>query len=159
MATHKVKKVAVETTDIAGLKSSRYEKLQVSYGSIPAASYALGDTLVFSDVPSKDIIRATVVAHTATPVTLEVFPATDLSSAMTLLLPDNATKPKLSYIIEYVRGTGRVGPDAYTSNEYGSGQALESGEGELFSVIVEKYNQLPGATGVHEDTDEEQVPV
>lgn len=155
MATHKVKKVAVDTTDIAGLKSSRYEKLQVSYGAIPAASYTLGDTIVFSDVPSRDIIRATVVAHTATPVTLEVFPATDVTSAMTLNLPDNATKPKLSYIIEYVRGTGRVGPDAYSSDEYGSGQALESGEGELFSVIVQKY----GASPANNTTDEEQVPV
>jgi hypothetical protein len=74
---------------------------------------------------------------------------------MTLNLPDNATKPKLSYIIEYVRGTGRVGPDAYSSDEYGSGQALESGEGELFSVIVQKY----GASPANNTTDEEQVPV
>jgi hypothetical protein len=151
MATRKVKKTALpSSTDIAGLKSSRYEKLQVSYGKVSSSSYALGDTLVFADVPSRDIIRATVIAHAATPATLEVYPASDKDNVFTLLLPNNiASTPNVSYIIEYVRGTGRVGSD----------NSDNSGEGQLFSVTVEKYSQgpLPGATGVQNTLDEEQV--
>lgn len=141
MATHKVKKIAVDTTtpnfDLGGLKSSRYEKLQVSYGVIAAGSYALGDTLIFSDVPSQDIIKATVVAHGGDPAVLDVFPGSDNSGIYTLSLPSTVTTAvKLSYVIEYIRGGGRVGPDAYKANAYGSGQTLESGEGDLFQVRV-----------------------
>jgi hypothetical protein len=135
--THKVKKVAVETNDIAGLKSSRYEKLQVSYGVIPSTGYSLGDTLVFSDVPSKDIIRATVVAHATVPVTLEVYPGAANNGTFSLLLSSlQSGTCKLSYIIEYVRGTGRVGSSS-TDN---------SGEGELFSVLVDKGSTSISAT-------------
>lgn len=135
MATHKVKKVAVSSSDIGGLKSSRYEKLQASYGVIPAfgvdgtASYASGDSIVFNDVPSKDIIRATVIAHDpASPTVLEVYPGSDKNSAFTLNLASGVTAPvELSYIIEYVRGTGRVGT---TTGD-------NSGEGDLFTVVVQ----------------------
>ena len=143
MATHKVKKIAVDTVattpnfDLGGLKSSRYEKLQVSYGVIAAGSYTLGDTLIFSDVPSQDIIKATVVAHGGDPAVLDVFPGSDNSGTYTLNLPSSvSTAVKLSYVIEYIRGGGRVGPDAYKANAYGSGQSLESGEGDLFKVTV-----------------------
>lgn len=105
MAELKVKKVAVAAGDVSGLKSSRYEKMQVSYGTIAAADYSLGDTVVFSDVPSKDIIKATIVAHTSSPVTLDVYPGTDVSSALTLAISEKAT---ISYVLEYVRGTGVV---------------------------------------------------
>lgn len=149
MATHKVKKIAVDTVattpnfDLGGLKSSRYEKLQVSYGVIAASSYANGDTLIFSDVPSQDIIKATVVAHGASPAVLDVYPGSDNSGTYTLNLPSGVSAPKLSYVIEYIRGGGRVGPDAYKANAYGSGQALESGEGDLFKVIVASSAQTP----------------
>ena len=142
MAIHKIRKVAVDTVppdiDLGGMKSSRYEKLQVSYGVIDALSYALNDSLIFTDVPAQDIIRATVVAHVAgSPAVLDVYPGSDNSGEFTITLANGtATAPKLSYIIEYVRGTGRVGPDAYKANAYGSGQALESGEGELFRVKI-----------------------
>ena len=106
MATHHVKKYAVETTDIGGLKSSRYEKLQVSYGTIPSDSYSVGDLLVFGDVPSRDIIRATIVAHAVSPVVLEIYPGTDISSAVSF---DIVTNVEISYVIEYVRGSGQVG--------------------------------------------------
>lgn len=105
-----VKKVAVNVPgtstakDVGGLKSSRYERLQVSYGVIDELDYANGDTLVFSDVPSRDIIRATIIVHTTNPAELYVLPGTDLTNALTL----NATEKKdISYVIEYVRGTGR----------------------------------------------------
>ena len=127
--THKVKKTALPgSTDIAGLKSSRYEKLQVSYGVIAAGSYTIGDTLVFSDVPSQDIVKATVIAHSTSPAVLDVYPGSDNSGTFTLDLPAGFTSAvKLSYIIEYVRGTGRVGA---TSGD-------NSGEGELFKVTIQ----------------------
>lgn len=128
MATLKVKKVAVDTTDIDGLQSSRYEKLQVSYGVIAPTDYALGDSIVFSDVPSKSIIRATVVAHDPqAPAVLDVYPGSDKNSPFTLKIPVGvAGTVELSYIIEYVRGTGRVG----------STTGDNSGEGELFTVVL-----------------------
>jgi hypothetical protein len=142
MATLKVRKLGIGATDISGLKSSRYEKLQVSYGSIDSTAYALGDTLVFSDVPSKDIIRATVVAHATVPVTLEVYPGTSNANPFTLQVATTQAACKLSYIIEYVRGCGRVG----------SALGDDSGEGELFSVIV------AATGGTMAATKEEQVP-
>ena len=118
MPNKAIKKVAVAATDIAGLKSSRYEKMQVSYGVVPAGSYSLGDTLVFSDVPSNDIIRATVTAHSTIPVTLEILPGTDVSSALPL---SATTTVKISYIIEYIRGTGSVS---------------DAGPGEVLKITV-----------------------
>jgi hypothetical protein len=114
MATVKVKKVAVADNDVAGLKSSRYEKLQVSYGYIPANKISTGDVLSFTDVPSADILRATLVAHEATPVVLEVFPGSDVSSqlSMNLLQASGVVTSNISYVIEYVRGTGKVGVSA-----------------------------------------------
>jgi len=119
MATYHVKKYAVETTDIGGLKSSRYEKLQVSYGTIPANSYAIGDYLVFGDVPSRDIIRATIVTHAVSPVKLDVYPGTNVASALSLSV---AGTEKISYVIEYVRGSGHVG--------------VGTSEGDLLTVHV-----------------------
>jgi hypothetical protein len=114
MATKKVKKVAVGADDVAGLKSSRYEKLQVSYGYIPASTISTGDVLSFTDVPSRDILRATVVVHEATPVVLEVYPGTDVSSqlSMNILQGIGVVTSNISYVIEYVRGTGKVGVSA-----------------------------------------------
>lgn len=114
MATKKVKKLAIESSDIGGLKSSRYEKLQVSYGHIPAGSISTDDVLSFSDVPSADILRATLVAHEATPVVLEIYPGTNVSSQLSMNLAQGAglVTSKISYVIEYVRGTGKVGVSA-----------------------------------------------
>ena len=128
MATRKVKKVAVATTDIGGLLSSRYEKLQASYGVIAPTDYAVGDSIVFADVPSKSIIRATVVAHDPqAPAVLDVYPGSDKNNAFTLSLPVGVSGPvEISYIIEYVRGTGRVGT---TTGD-------NSGEGDLFTVVT-----------------------
>lgn len=120
MATLHVKKVAVAATDLGGLKSSRYEKLQVSYGRISADDYTSGDTLVFADVPSRDIIRATIIVHTANPAELYVYPGTDVTGTLELNATDHED---ISYVIEYVRGTGRPG----TSED----------QGDLLKVLVD----------------------
>lgn len=124
MATKVIKKTAAALdditrtgNDIAGLKSSRYEKLQVSYGFIPTDTIKLGDVLLFSDVPSADIIRATLTVHEATPLTLEVLPGTNISNPLGIQLAQTGTpgdtlvSSRISYIIEYVRGTGKVMPE------------------------------------------------
>jgi hypothetical protein len=117
-------------TSVGGLKSSRYEKLQVSYGVILATEYANGDTLVFADVPARDIIRATIIVHTANPAELYVYPGTDVTAPLTL----NATsKQKISYVIEYVRGTGRV--DGNTD------------QGDLLKVVVNTGASFGTASG------------
>lgn len=128
MSTKRIRKIAVETNDVGGLKSSRYEKLQVSYGSIEASSYALLDTLSFTDVPARDIIRATIVAHTSPVVSLEIYPGTDVSAPLTLA---GITSPvKLSYVIEYVRGSGRVG------------ESTDNASGELLQITVGSIGEL-----------------
>lgn len=130
MALRPVKKIATGDSDVGGLKSSRYEKLQVSYGSIEASSYDLLDTLVFSDVPSQDIVRATIVAHTVSPIVLDVYPGT-FEATKPLTITGVTSPVKLSYVIEYVRGGGRVGEEAYDAVS-----GLESGEGSLLTVVV-----------------------
>jgi hypothetical protein len=127
MANKTVKKMAIETSDIPGLKSSRYERLQVSYGAIATSQYSWGDTITFGDIPSRDIIRASVVAHSTNPATLEVYPASDKADPFTLSVPGSTLSP-LSYIIEYVRGVGKVNApgDAYTGLP----------EGEKFAVTI-----------------------
>jgi hypothetical protein len=140
MATHKIKKLASDSTDIGGLLSSRYEKLQVSYGVIPpvtngAPSYGDGDSFVFSDVPSQSIIRATVVAHYPDqPAVLEVYPGSDKNVPFVLNLPSGVSAPvEISYIIEYIRGGGRVGSGTDTA-----------GEGELFTVVISSSSLAAG---------------
>lgn len=127
MSNKTVKKIALTTSDIPGLKSSRYERLQVSYGAIATSQYSWGDTLTFADIPSRDIIRASVVAHSTNPATLEVYPASDKSDPFTIQVPGTALAP-LSYIIEYVRGVGKVNAPG---DEYAG-----LPEGEKFAVTI-----------------------
>jgi hypothetical protein len=149
MATKYIKKIATAPADISGLKSSRYEKLQVSYGVIASTDYTIGDTLVFSDVPSQDIIRATVIAHSASPAVLDIYPGSDNSGTFTLDLPNVFTASvKLSYIIEYIRGTGRVGASSGDN----------SGEGELLKVIIQSgavndYSPAVAESQIADDSD------
>lgn len=109
MATKNVKKLAIATSDIGGLKSSRYEKIQVSYGAIASSAYSLGDTIAFSEVPALDIIKATVVAHSTNPAVLDVYPASSKSNTFNLNIPGASAPVDLSYIIEYVRGASSSG--------------------------------------------------
>jgi hypothetical protein len=149
MATLHIKKYPVETTDRGGLKSSRYEKLQVSYGTIAAADYTMGDTLVFADVPSRDVIRATFIAHTTNPAELYVYPGTDVSGTISLAA---TSKQKISYVIEYVRGTGRVASETdqgdllkVTISQVGAG--LASGDENIGATGATGTTGATGATG------------
>ena len=120
MATKQIKKIATAANDVSGLKSSRYEKLQVSYGVIPANTVGIDDVLSFSDVPSQDIIRATITILEDEPKQLNILPGTATSLQLTLATaqassdPGDLVESKISYVIEYVRGTGKVGVSAST---------------------------------------------
>ena len=62
MATKAVKKVVNNpSTEIAGLNQYRYEELSKAYGTIPAASYALNDTLTFPDIVAGAILKVMFV--------------------------------------------------------------------------------------------------
>lgn len=138
MSTYNVKKMAVSTSDIGGLKSSRYEKLQVSYGKIPGSAYELLDTLVFGDVPARDIIRATITAHANPDVSLVVYPGT-VDSEQPLTLNTITSPVDVSYVIEYVRGTGRVGDLTESSNE---GYLLSVTIGDIASLSTAQISTL-----------------
>lgn len=136
-------------TSIGGLKSSRYEKLQISYGVINTDEYESGDTIVFADVPSRDIIRATVIVHTTNPAELYVYPGTDVSGTLTLRATQHA---KISYVIEYVRGTGRVGPvsglaEGETSDDQGDRLKITVTTGVSVTAGTASGDENIGATG------------
>ena len=78
--------------------------MQVSYGVIAEESYEFGDTLSFG-VPSADIIEAEILVHSGSPQTLKVYPGTDISEALTMYI---VGRPKISYVIKYIRGAGLV---------------------------------------------------
>jgi hypothetical protein len=119
MATLSVRKLAAGSNQVGGLTTSRYEKNSVAFGVIPAASYNLGDTISFDDINSQQIISANIVLQTGSPVTLQVIPGTNLSSALQLA---TTQKADISYVVHYIRGNGRVGADP--SND-GQGQLLQ----------------------------------
>lgn len=140
MSTFNVKKLATTTQDIGGLNRSRYEKLQVSYGTIEASSYDILDTLVFTDVPSFNIVRATITAHASpSDVILKVYPGDIANGPVTLSGITQSTK--LSYIIEYVRGNGSIGIEN-TSN-FGEGQRLSVVIGNISGLST---SQIAGLT-------------
>jgi len=127
MANLSVKKHATNDDQVGGLKTSRYERGAMAFGVVEAAHYALGDTLVFDEINSYDIVEATIVAHTSSPTVLEVYPGTDTTNPLALDLPGTATSTvKISYVIHYIRGAGRVG----------SSSGDQAGEGKLLRVTV-----------------------
>jgi hypothetical protein len=105
MATKSIKKLAGQG-EIGGLNTSRYEKAEVAFGVIAVGDYNLADIAVFDDVRSHKIIEARITAHTESPVTLEINPGTDLTNPILL---NYASHVKVSYVIHYVRGSGKVG--------------------------------------------------
>lgn len=86
-------------------KRSRYEKAEVAYGKIPAAAYDAGDTLVFNDIPMKELIHARIIGNN---VALEVFHGADLSDPLDLDVLNDGDPADISYVVTYIRGTGSV---------------------------------------------------
>jgi hypothetical protein len=148
MATKQIKRTATAADDIAGLKSSRYEKLQVSYGTVPANTISVGDVLSFSDVPSQDIIRATVVVHESTAKMLTILPGTNTAAQQEIVITQAGSglvTSQISYVIEYVRGTGKVGVSASSAaallnnaDEDGASVELKVASGDCLQVKIKK---------------------
>lgn len=136
-------------TSVGGLKSSRYERLQISYGVIDKLKYASGDTIVFADVPSRDIIRATIIVHSTNPAELYIYPGTDVSGTLALRATQHEN---ISYVIEYVRGTGRVGPvtglaPGETANDQGDRLKITVTTGSGVQAGTASGDENIGATG------------
>jgi hypothetical protein len=89
---------------IGGYKSSRYERFEIGFGTIPANGYAAGDTIQFPVEPSSQIIEATFCAAGGTAV--NTYPSTNYANAIAVNSNSNVA---IDYVIKYKRGTGRVG--------------------------------------------------
>ena len=114
-------------------KRTRYEKMETAYGKIPAA-WAVGDTLIFDQIPMLALVHAKFVASTPSTTTnsLELFHGADLTSAIAWDLnaePADAAAATISYVIDYVRGTGKV--------------AGNTDQGKLIKITVASTDPTP----------------
>ena len=103
MSTHNLRKVAVASTDIANQKVARFDRINLAYGTIPAASYVAGDTLVFSQIDAKDIVDVRLTPTNGTPIS--VYNNADFTQPIRLAV--GAVASDIVYRIEFVRGTGK----------------------------------------------------
>lgn len=111
MANVNVKNSPTGSMGTIAAKRTRYEKMETAYGKIPAAAWAVGDTLIFDQIPMLALVHAKFVASAGSTNELEIFHGADLSSAIAWDLnaePAAAAAATISYVIEYVRGTGKV---------------------------------------------------
>lgn len=123
-ANNVVKNSTTGTMGVSAAKRSRFEKSEVAFGTIPAAAYASGDTLVFSGIPAKEIIYGRIV--TPENHILEFFNGTNFTNALAWSYDSSvsATVLDLHYVITYIRGTGRphvgvANAPTEASGEYG----------------------------------------
>ena len=111
MANVNVKNSPTGSMGTLAAKRTRYEKMETAYGKIPAAAWEVGDTLIFDQIPMLSLVHAKFVASAGSTNELEIFHGADLSSAIAWDLnaePAAAAAATISYVIEYVRGTGKV---------------------------------------------------
>ena len=115
MATVQVKNSSTGDMGTSAAKRARYEKSEVAYGKIPAAAFAIGDTVSFDDIPMKELIHATFKAGTTS---LEMFNGANLSSAVVWdLAQTNGVTADINYKVTYIRGTGKVKDSSTTAGE------------------------------------------
>ena len=120
MPTIQVKNSSTGAMGTSAAKRSRYEKEETAFGLIPAAAYAIGDTLTFDNFPMKSLIHAEFVAGTTS---LEIFHGADLSSPITWdILQTNGVTADINYVVTYIRGTGLVNT---AESEAGEGEAIK----------------------------------
>ena len=104
MATVEIKN---SLTNTKAAKRSRYEKMEVAYGKIPAAAWQDGDTLSFTQIPLLNLIHARFVSSSGTNNELEIFTGADLTNPINWNLVAGS-ETDISYVISYIRGTGKV---------------------------------------------------
>ena len=123
MATVQVKNSSTGSMGTSAAKRARYEKSEISYGRIPAAAYAVGDTLSFDHIPMKELIHGIFEVGSTS---LEIFHGADLSSALIWdIAQTNGVSGDLDYKVTYIRGTGKVKDSVDTA-----------GEGELIKITI-----------------------
>lgn len=122
MATVQVKNSSTGTMGTSAAKRTRYEKMETAYGKIPAAAYAVGDTLSFDDLPMKELVHA---RFTGNGEVLEVFHGASLASALAFDVSNTAATADISYVIHYKKGTGAV-----------KAAGTYVGDGELLKITV-----------------------
>lgn len=113
-------------TNTIAAKRSRYEKMEVAFGKITSDMWDDGDILVFDQIPMKELIHARFVSDDGNNPELELFHSADLSSAQYFNLAGSISSPSnISYVISYIKGTGKV-----------QDSAAQAGEGKLLKVQV-----------------------
>lgn len=108
---------------------SRYEKSEIAYGRVLSTDYAVGDTLVFSEIPSQDVIYAKFVSGTAS---LELFNGTDVSNAINFNILAAGATANIDYVITYIRGTGKA-----HSGLANAGTEVSSEYGKLIQLTIQ----------------------
>lgn len=100
-------------TNTKAAKRTRYEKMEVAYGKILAADFAADDTLSFDQIPMLNLVHAKFVASEGFgTLELELFHGADLTNPITWDIVNNGDTADISYVISYVRGTGKLGANA-----------------------------------------------
>jgi hypothetical protein len=118
VGTRSVKSLTSNDHDIPGLVVSTPSRTRVAFGTIESWQYELDDILSFDSISTYKIIEARITAHDEHPITLEVLPGTDLTNPLEL----NIVFPvKLSYVIHYLSGAGKIG----NSQDSSVGQCLQ----------------------------------
>jgi hypothetical protein len=83
MAVVIVQKQVTGAGTINGFKSTRFEKIEKAYGTVPQGSYAPGDILEFPSVPPADLISAVFYSNGNT---ANIYPSTPLGAPVNLLV-------------------------------------------------------------------------
>lgn len=131
MANKSVKNSTTGTMGTGAAKRSRFEKSEIAFGKIPAAAYASTNTLVFDQIPSKEIIYGRLV--TSEGHTLEIFNGTNISNALawTYNSASGTTVLDIHYVITYIRGTGKPHTGLANASTESAGE-----QGKLLKVTV-----------------------
>ena len=108
MADVNVKNSATGDMGTVAAKRTRYEKMETAYGKIPAAAWEVGDTLIFDQIPMLALVHAKFVAGAGDGQALELFHSADLSSDINWDIVNDGDTATISYVVEYIRGTGKV---------------------------------------------------
>jgi hypothetical protein len=106
-------------------KRTRYEKSEVAFGQIKVNSntpdIVIGDTAVFDQIPSKEIIEARFVTDAGNE--LDLFVGDNATNTPVTFTVDKATT-LINYVVSYIRGTGHPSAGNANSGQTGTKLAL-----------------------------------